>query len=69
MSRLTARDCARIGICVMGQKKFFDTHGLDYRRFLREGFDPSEFAGIDNKHLDAALAEMKRREAGEDGRG
>lgn len=65
--RLLARDASRIGLCVQGQKRFCEIHGIDFRAFIRGGIDADKLAHIEDANLTSALAVAAEREA-EDGR-
>ena len=60
--RLTARDAKKVGLCVSGQKVFCETHGIDFRRFLREGIDVSELEHIEDDNLRMAIEVARARE-------
>ena len=65
MTRVTVRDCLDVGFCAPGQRRFFAQHGLDFRRFVREGMDVAEVAHIDDVKIRQAEARAAQREAGE----
>lgn len=60
--RVTVQDALAVGLCVKGQRRFFTAHGLDYRRFVREGFEVEEFGGIEDDNLARTIEAARRRE-------
>jgi len=40
---ITMTDCRNAGHCVRGIKKWFETYGLDFKKFLKEGIDEETF--------------------------
>ncbi len=62
--RITCEDAREMGLCVAGQRRFFAAHGLDFRRFVREGFDVSEFDGIADDKLERVIAHVRAKEKG-----
>ena len=40
---ITIADIRLAGHCTRGARRWFDAHGLDFRRFMREGIDAAEF--------------------------
>lgn len=41
--RIYIKDIRDAGHCVKGTRDWFDRHGLDFRKFLREGISEEEF--------------------------
>lgn len=60
--KITVQDALDVGICTKGQRRFFTAHGLDYRRFVREGFDLSEFGDIEDDKLALVVAHVRKKE-------
>lgn len=60
--KLTPEDCVRAGFCAKGQVRFCRQHGLDLVRFVRDGLDFEELAGIEDDNLDRALAQARARQ-------
>lgn len=65
--KLRLEDGAKIGLCVKGQRRFCEQHGIDFRRLAREGIPFEELSHIEDGNLKAALEAAEKREAG-DGR-
>jgi len=40
---IRARDAMEINYCVSGQKKFCETHNIDFKKFVKEGVPAEEF--------------------------
>lgn len=50
--RVTIDDVRRAGHCVSGARRWFEGHGMDFRRFLKDGLPVDEFlAASDNDAL------------------
>lgn len=60
---LTIADCRAAGYCVDGARKWFATHGLDFRSFIRNGIHASEVraAAGDNAILNNVIAAAEAR--------
>ena len=43
MPRVTAQDVWDAGFCPSGTRRWFDTYGLDFKDFLKNGIDESVF--------------------------
>ncbi len=67
MTILTLRDGLKAGLCVSGQKRFFQTHGLDFAEYVRNGLDVESLSHIEDVNLQRAIAVATERE-GQDGR-
>lgn len=69
MTRVTLRDMRAGGVCVGKTRVWFDTHGLDFRDFARNGIDSETVLAIDDNR-DEVLSVVKhaeKREAEENG--
>lgn len=55
-------DGIAIGFCAHGQRRFCLAHGLDVRRFFKEGLDDSEVAHLDDAHVKAMVEQARKRE-------
>lgn len=40
---ITIDDCRKAGHCVKGIRAWFDTYGLDFKKFLKEGIEEEAF--------------------------
>jgi len=49
--------------CAAGVRPWFARHGLDYRRFVRQGLPASAFAGIEDAFVTRAIALAARESA------
>lgn len=66
--RVTVEDALGVGFCTRGQREFFATHDLDFRRFVREGFTLEDFGGIEDVFITMAFDAAKARLEKTDGR-
>jgi hypothetical protein len=41
--RITITDISRAGYCPSGARRWFDSYGLDFRAFLRDGISAGDF--------------------------
>jgi hypothetical protein len=64
--KLRLKDGIDAGLCVSGQREFCRLHGIDFRRFAREGIEEAELAGIEDANLARALKFARKRERDQD---
>lgn len=58
------QDGLEIGLCLRkGQKEFCRQHGIDFRRFCREGIPVEELTHIEDANLQKVIAHVRRRDA------
>jgi hypothetical protein len=61
---ITVDDVRRAGHCVRGAKAWFETHGFDFRRFLREGVPAADLLSTgDGQAIKVVERTMARRAA------
>ncbi len=53
-----------IGLCAKGQRRFCLAHGIDAKRFFREGIDVEELQHIDDENLRSMIAEAEKQNRG-----
>ena len=62
--RVTIRHLRELKFCSRGSRAWFELHGLDWSKFLREGIAVSELEKIDDDHarmaIEQALKEAER---------
>lgn len=40
---ITAKDLRQAGHCIRGARPWFERHGMDFRKFIKEGIPAEEF--------------------------
>lgn len=58
--KLTIDHARGAGHCASGIKKWFDSHGLDFREFLREGIDEERIVALDDGFGNQVIEEARR---------
>ncbi len=57
------RDALEVGLCLKkGQKEFCRQHGIDFRRFCREGIPIEEAEHIEDANLRKVIEHVRRRD-------
>lgn len=64
--RLTMTDVSRAGLCASGTRRWFEHHGLDFRRFLREGMEAEEILARGD-YMAQRVIDLKIKREGRDG--
>jgi len=57
------KDIRSLKMCSAGTRSFFERHGLDWSRFLKEGLPAEQFEAIDD-HMSQQVAEAARGRRG-----
>lgn len=52
---VTKEDCAKLGFCPSGIRRWMTQHGKDLRTFLRHGMPAEEMAALDDAHGNRAI--------------
>ena len=47
-SLVTIQDCRKVGFCTAGTREWFNSHGLDFRDFVRNGIPVETLAAFDD---------------------
>lgn len=61
--RITIDDVRRAGHCVKGARKWFDSYGLDFRTFLKEGISEEDFLATGDGIAAEIVMHKKQNEA------
>lgn len=67
MTKVTPKDCFKVGLCISGQRRFLTRHGFDFREFVKDGIEIERFKDINDGNLMRAINAANEREA-DDGR-
>lgn len=62
---LRLEDAIALRYCRRGCRTFAERHGLDWSRFIGDGIPLDEVETIDDEMMRAAIAQARKREAGE----
>jgi hypothetical protein len=54
--RVTIEDIRRAGYCVRGARGWFDSRGLNFRAFLKDGMSVADARALRDGHMDTVLA-------------
>lgn len=61
--RITADDIRKAGHCIVpGARDWFARHGLDFRKFIKEGIPASEFLAAGDALAKSVVDKKKQRE-------
>ena len=63
---VTVHDCRKLGYCMKSVRPWFESHGLDFRDFVKNGIDAETLMKTNDELAFRAIDEAKRRLA--DGR-
>jgi len=55
------QDCLDISFCVKGQRQWFALNGLDFRKFVREGYDSEVLLATGCQLAKDAVAQAEKR--------
>lgn len=63
---ITMTDVRASGLCARGAKTWFQSHGLDFRKFLREGMPLDEVAKLDDGLSNRVVQYVRKTRGGEE---
>jgi hypothetical protein len=61
---ITINDTRAIGLCVRGQKEWFEQHGFDFADFLANGIDEAPFLATGDAQAQMVVDAKRDREHG-----
>lgn len=62
--RITVNDMGSLGYCVRGSRAFAERHGLDFRKFIRDGIDAEELLDTGDGMAIALVERVKKQRYG-----
>lgn len=66
--KVTIDDVRKAGHCVAGARRWFDAHGLDFRKFLKEGIPVEDFLASGDALAQQVVDRKLTREQGNERR-
>lgn len=60
MTKITVTDLRRAGHCASGIKRWFDTQGIDFRAFLKDGIDDETLRATGDGQVLNALKQIEK---------
>ncbi|MGI9502181.1 MAG: hypothetical protein ACR2RE_03890 [Geminicoccaceae bacterium] len=61
---LTVDDCRKAGHCAIGIRRWFETHGYDFRDVLKNGRSAAELLAIDDAQMNNVITKTLERHHG-----
>ena len=61
---VTINDTRAIGLCVRGQKEWFEQHGFDFSDFLVNGIDEAPFLATGDAQAQMVVDAKRERDSG-----
>lgn len=59
--KVTFADALRAGFCARGQRLWFQSRGLDYLKFVREGIDVETLRALHDGYADPLIRQAEAR--------
>jgi hypothetical protein len=61
------QDCREVGYCMKSVRPWFERHGLDWQKFVREGITAERLLATEDEYARQIVEHVRKREAA-DGR-